>query len=516
MKRKRLETLDYGSPNRYAQEDRLHRATIRRNLLSIITLLCFFAISGFAAQSPAGPGIPAAAPRQATGGLPGVDTTALAKEAEGWLTDLVRINTTNPPGNEQAAAKYIAGVLQKEGIASELLDLAPGRSALIARLGSSAITDPSRALLLVAHMDVVGVDRSKWTVDPFAAVVKDGYLYGRGSLDDKSMLTANLAAFIAMKRSNARLNRDVIYLATADEEQGGDASIKILIAKYWNKFAAGFALNEGGEVFTKNGKVQYIAVQASEKVALNVAVIARGPSGHASRPTKENAILHLAAAVEKIGNYQAPVHFTTIVRRYFEQLAPLEDDDVGKWMRSLDTSDRGEHAQRVISEANPLWNSMMRDTIAPTMLSAGVRNNVIPSEARANLNIRLLPGNTINALLADLTKLVNDPQIRFEVEPDAGLAAPPSSLESELYNTISKVASQDFGGAPVLPFQSTGATDSAQLRLHNVQAYGLEPFPMSEADFARMHGDDERILLTSFDKGVAVLTHIVSDFVSAH
>ena len=443
------------------------------------------------------------------------ETSALAREAQGWLADLIRINTTNPPGNEQTAAKYISELLAKEGIPSELLDLGPGRSAVVARLRSAALADPSRALLLVAHMDVVGVDRSHWTVDPFSAVVKDGYLYGRGSLDDKSMLAVNLAAFIALKRSAARLNRDVIFLATADEEQGGDASIKTLISKYWDKFAAGYALNEGGQVVLKDGKVQYVAIQASEKVPVNVAVIARGPSGHASRPTKDNAIVHLAAAIEKIGNYSAPVHFTTIVRRYFEQLAPLEDPEIAKWMRSLDTSDRGEHAQRVISEANPLWASMMRDSIAPTMLSAGIRANVIPSEARANLNIRLLPGNTITLLLADLTKLVNDPQIRFEVEPDTGLAAPPSSLDNEFYALIAKAASEEFGGAPVLPFQSTGATDSAQLRLHNVQAYGLNPFPLTMEDASRAHGDDERLPLASFPKGVDLLTRIVAEFASA-
>ena len=440
------------------------------------------------------------------------DTTALAKEAQGWLADLIKINTTNPPGNEEAAAKYIAGILTKEGITSEFLDLAPGRSALVARLRSSAVPDPARALLLVAHMDVVGVDKSKWTVDPFGAVIKDGYMYGRGSIDDKGMLSANLAAFIALKRSNVHLNRDVIFLATADEEEGGEASIKILIAKYWEKFAAGFAINEGGRVVLQNGKVQYVAVQASEKVPVNVTVIARGPSGHASVPTKDNAVLHLATAVDKIGAYTAPVHFTTIVRRYFEQLTPLEDDELAKWIRSLDSPDRGEHAQRVISETNPLWNAMLRDTIAPTMLSAGVRANVIPSEARAILNIRLLPGDTIDVLVADLTKLVNDPQIRFEVQPDAGLAAPPSSLENDFYATITKAASQEFSGAPVLPFLSAGATDSAQLRLHSVQAYGLLPFPMADEDSRRMHADDERIPLASFDKGVDFLARIVADF----
>src|SRR5215469_12799452 len=303
------------------------------------------------------------------------DTSALAREATNWLADLIRINTTNPPGNEEAAAKYIAGILQKEGITAELLPMAPGRSALVARLNASAFADPSKALLLVAHMDVVGVERPKWTVDPFGAVPKDGYIYGRGAIDDKGMLAANLAVFVYLKRTNARMNRDVIFLATDDEEGFGEASMKTLIAKYWDKIAAKYSINEGGNVFVKNGKVQYVAVQATEKVAMNITVTAKGTSGHASIPLKDNPVTHLAAAVEKIGNYNAPVHLTTIVRRYFEGIAPLEDPEVAKWIRSIETPDRGEHATRVLADSNPMWNAMMRDTISPTMLNSGVRSN---------------------------------------------------------------------------------------------------------------------------------------------
>ncbi len=439
-------------------------------------------------------------------------TTALGQEALGWLADLIKINTANPPGNEEAAAKYLAGILQKEGITPEILPITPGRSAVVARLKSSAVADPSRALLLVAHMDVVGVDRSKWTVDPFAAVMKDGYLYGRGAVDDKGMLAANLAAFVRLKRSNARLNRDVIFLATCDEEAFGDASIKALIAKNWDKFAAGFAINEGGVVIAKDGKVQYTAVQASEKVTYNVDVVARGTSGHASIPLKDNPVAHLAAAIAKIANYSAPVHLTAVTRRYFEGLAPLQDDEVGKWIRSIDTPDRGEHAARVISDTNPTWNAMLRDTISPTMLSAGVRANVIPAEARATLNIRLLPGDTIDALLAELNKLVNDSQVKFEIQTNAGLAAPTSSLESDFYNAIVKASAREFNGAPVLPYQSTWGTDSSQLRLHNVQAYGLVPFPLSEDDLKRMHGNDERIPVAAFARGVDLMVKIVDEF----
>lgn len=491
--------------------DRMRGELNRRIVVWCVSALWLGALALPAAAQSTAPAKAPIAPA-AVAQVPQADTTALAREAQGWLIDLLRTNTTNPPGNEDAAARYIAGILTKEGLTPEVLTIAPGRSAVVARLRSTAMADPSRAFLLVGHLDVVGVDRPKWTVDPFGGVVKDGYVYGRGAIDDKGPLVANLAAFIALKRSGLHLNRDVIFLATADEEGGGDASIKMLISRYWDKFAAGFAINEGGLAPVKNGKLQYMAIQASEKVPENVKVVARGNSGHASLPTKGNAVVHLAAAVEKIGNYSAPAHFTTVVRRYFEQIAPLENDDIGKWIRSLDTADRGDHAQRVVSDASPLWNAMLRDTIAPTELSGGIRANVIPGEAWANLNIRLLPGDSIEALLGDLTKLVADPQIRFVPDPNPGLVAPPSSLETELYGTISKAAHEEFPGAAVLPFMSPGATDSAQLRLHNVQAYGLMPFPLSDEDFGRMHGDDERLPLASFAKGVDFITRIVEQF----
>jgi acetylornithine deacetylase/succinyl-diaminopimelate desuccinylase-like protein len=478
----------------------------------LLCALCLGILASWAAAQIPGMAPPTAAQTSAPLG----DTSALAREATGWLADLLKINTTNPPGNEEAAAKYVAAILQKEGITAELLPLTPGRSGLVARLKSSAFSDPSKALLLVAHMDVVGVERARWTVDPFGAVPKDGYIYGRGAIDDKGMLAANLAAFVALKRSNPRLNRDVIFLATASEEGPSDASIRILISKYWDKIAAKYAINEGGNVFVKSGKVQYVAVQASEKVALSVTVTAKGTSGHASIPLKDNAVTHLCAAVEKIGNYTAPVHFTTIVRRYFEGIAPLQDDEIAKWIRSLDTSDRGEHATRVISDTNPMWNAMIRDTISPTMLNAGLRPNVIPSLATATLNIRLLPGNTITALLGELNKVVNDPQVKLEVQPDGGLAAPDSSLESDFYAAIVKASAEEFGGAPVVPFQSTWATDSSQLRLHNVQAYGLVPFPLTDEDIKRMHGDDERIPAAAFAKGVDLMVRLVNEFAVSH
>ena len=349
----------------------------------------------------------------------------------------------------------------------------PGAELRLACCKPAPCRDPSKSLLLVAHLDVVGVDKSKWSVDPFAATVKDGYIYGRGAIDDKGMLVANLATMVQLKRSGVRLNRDVVFLADDDEEQGGSASIKFVIQKYWDKIGSAFAINEGGGVMLQNGKVQYVGIQASEKVSYNVAVIATGTSGHGSVPRPDNAVVHLAAAIQKIGTLETPVQLMTITRRYFEQLAQVEEDETGKWMRALLTPERFELAARRLSDMSPVWSSMLRDSIAPTELRAGVRANVVPSEAWANLNIRLLPGNSMDAVLAQMQKAVNDKQIRFEIQPDSGQSAPPSSLTNDLYQIMERSAARQFPGSAVVPVLSTWATDSAELRLRNVQSYGL-------------------------------------------
>lgn len=447
---------------------------------------------------------------------PGVtpDLLQLTAEAQTWLTDLIRMNTTNPPGNELEAAKYVQNVLQKENIPADVLEMKPGRGIVIARLQAGPLPDSSRALLLVAHLDVVGVDRSKWSVDPFAATQKDDYIYGRGAIDDKSMVAANLAAIVGLKRSGGRLTRDVIFLADDDEEQGGDASIRAVIDRYWDKIACGFALNEGGAVIALNGKVQYVAIQTSEKVAYNVTVTATGSAGHASIPQKDNPVVHLAAAVQKVGTLETPLHLLTMTRRYFEQLTPVEDEEIAKWIRALDSSDRADLAALRLAGMNPIWNAMLRDTIVPTEVNAGVRENVIPPQASANLNIRLLPGNSIQDVIEQMQKAVNDSAVKFGVQPDSGPNAPASSITSELYQTIERLAPQQFPGAVVVPYLSSWATDSAYLRLHNVQSYGLVPFPLSDADMMRMHGDDERIPIASFRTGVGFLYKAVHEFVT--
>jgi acetylornithine deacetylase/succinyl-diaminopimelate desuccinylase-like protein len=489
------------------------RMAARISYLTLACIVSFATVSSAQTRrqslSPAVPNQPQATPAAF---LQSSDLSKLEGDALVWLQGLIRINTTNPPGSELVAAKYVADILQHEGITAQIVETTPGRGFLVARLSATAVPDPSRALLLMGHLDVVGVDKTKWTVDPFGAVVKDGYLYGRGAIDDKAMAVANLAVFVSLKRSSARLNRDVIYLAEGDEEAGGINGMKVAVEKYWDRIAAGYVINEGGYNALKDGKLKYMAIQASEKVSVSVDVIATGVAGHASMPRKDNPVAHLAAAIAKIAAYETPVQLNSVTRGYFEGLAQVESEETAKWMRSLETSDRGDHAARYLSNENLLWNAMMRDTISPTMLQAGIRANVIPSEARGVINIGLLPGNMASALLAKLTQLVNDPQIRFEIQPGGGEAAPSSSLTTDLYDEITRATKQRFPGAVAIPFMSPGATDSYPLRMRSVQAYGLMPFPLTENDSLRMHADDERIPLESFRTGVDFLYTIVNNF----
>lgn len=446
---------------------------------------------------------------------PSVDLSKLDSDALGWLEGLIRIDTTNPPGNELAAAKYLAGILQKEGISAEVEQSAPNRGILIARLSAGPFPDPSTALLLLGHLDVAPVDKSKWTVDPFGGDVQNGDLYGAGAIDDKSMVIANLAVLVALKRANVSLNRDVIFLAEGDSERGGGAGMRFAVNNYWQKIAAGFAINEGGNVTLKNGKVQYVGVQAAEKVPAKVTVTAAGTPGSAAVPATDNALVSLAAALTKIAAYETPFHLLPVTESYFEQLSAVQDPNIGKWMAALDSSVRGDLAREKVAAADPVWNAMLRDTVVPTMLQAGSNSREVPGQAQATLNVSLLPGDSVDSLIRKLKQAVNDPNITFSSTVSAGEAAPSSALDSPLMRTIDQVTQEEFPNAPVIPEMSPEATDSAYLRLRSVQAYGLLPFPLSEGDAARAGGSDERIPLKAFNKGIEYLYRIVSEFVQS-
>lgn len=468
-------------------------------------LLVFLLIPGVArAQSQGAQAQPAASS--------GPDLRALESQSITWLQSLIRINTSNPPGNDIAAARYLQGVLKNEGIQADVFESSPGRGFVVARLSATALPNPSRALLLVSHLDTPPTDASKWKVDPFGGSVDGSYLYGRGAIDDKSMAVANMAALIELKRSNARLDRDVIFLGVGDGGAADGSGMKFAVEKNWDKIAAGFAINTGGRVAVKDGKVQYVGIQVDEKVSRNLDVIASGTPGRSWLPDENNAVAHLAAAMEKIAAYRTPVQFTFLTNDYFDGLARIEDSETSKWMRVLGDPERQAHAVQKISEESPVWGAMMHDTIAPTVIQAGTQPNSIPAEARGIVNLRLVPGSLIEPLVAKLQQAVDDQQVQLQIEQDGAPTAPASSIESELYTAIAQAAKQQFPGAAVLPYMSVESTDSPFLRERSVQTYGLLPFPLTDQEVLSADGANERIDLDRFRQGVDFLYAVVSNF----
>ena len=432
---------------------------------------------------------------------------AVRDETVRHLRRLIQLNTVNPPGNEITVARYLDSTLRSAGIETHLFEPAPGRAAFVARLKGNGTKQP---VLLMAHMDVVGVERDQWTVDPFGAVEKDGYVYGRGAIDDKGMLAANLVTMLLLKRNvidaGGSLQRDVVLVANSDEEAGGDWGMGWLIANKPDLIRAEFALNEGGRTRVVNGRPLYVAVQNTEKVAHNVRVIAKGPGGHASVPLSGNAISRLARAMAKIAAYEDPVRINPTTRVFFSELSTVWPNAAER-RAMADVASRDERriarGARVLS-AIPIYNAVLRNGISPTLIDGGIRTNVIPTEATANLNVRTLPGQSIDSVVTRLRRVVADKQVSFEVDRDT-IDAPASSFRSPMFTAIADAVRTVDSTVAVVPYMSTGATDSARLRAWGVQTYGVLPFPLAQEDEERMHGNDERVPVASLLFGTKVI-----------
>src|SRR5689334_9215063 len=301
-------------------------------------------------------------------------------EAVKRLQEMIRIDTSNPPGNETKLAQYLKALLDKEGIASEIIEKEAGRGNLIARIKGNGSKKP---ILLMGHEDTVGVESDKWSVPPFEGIIKDGYVYGRGSYDDKGGITSMLQVFLMLHRQKTPLDRDIIFLAEAGEEAGGGLGIEYLIENHWPKIEAEFSLNEGAPIMQDGGKVRYVGVATAEKLVRRIKLTARGISGHGSMPRLDNPIVHLAAAIQKIGTYQPPMRLNEITKTFFERLAKVSPPDEAFLYSHITDPEVGNLAQEKIRHDNTLYNSMLRTSIAPTMIKGGFRENVIPGDAEA-------------------------------------------------------------------------------------------------------------------------------------
>lgn len=426
----------------------------------------------------------------------GWDRAAAQRSTETHLRNLIRLDTQNPPGNERRTALYFDSVFRGiPGVETHVLDAAPGRANFIARL--RAARPSKKAVLIMGHMDVVGADTSKWDTPPFEPTLRDGYLYGRGAIDDKGMLAAAATAMRELARNRNRLTRDVIFLGTAAEEGGDPVGIDRVIVQHRDLIGdAEFALNEGGRIRVEDGGIRTVNIQTTEKVPYNIVATARGPSGHGSVPLPNNALAALARAVERVHMWRAAARLNETTRLYFARLAEIErDPELKRAMQRISTATDSlavREAAEVLAR-DPLHNAVLRTGASLTLLDGGIRSNVIPSEGTATFNVRVLPGENVQDVVQAMNRVGGEPQVTFALEGDPRDAPPPSPVGSDLFRSMEGAAKIMAPNAVVVPFMSTGATDGAALRAIGIPTYGILPMPLPLEDELRMHGDNERV-----------------------
>jgi acetylornithine deacetylase/succinyl-diaminopimelate desuccinylase-like protein len=424
------------------------------------------------------------------------DWPAVESELLRHFTTLVQLDTTNPPGNETKAVDYLKKVLEAEGIPTRTFALDPARANLVARLKGAGAKRP---LLLMAHTDTVIVDPNKWIHPPFSAHREAGYIYGRGAIDDKDNLAVTLMLMLLLQRLHVPLARDVIFLAEAGEEASTRFGIEFMVERHWNEIEAEVCLAEGGSVRRRGGRAQYSGIQTAEKIPYALKLTARGPAGHGSVPLESNALAHLSQAVAKVAAWQPPMRLNDTTRYYFERLAALSSPAERVRYNDLFDTTKTEAAQAYLRAREPAHNSMLRTSISPNLIRGGYQINVIPSEGEATLDVRALPGEDMDAFVALLRKVIDDPAVEISPAPrDTRPKAPPSRLDHEAFRIL-EAAAQTVYGVPTLSTMSTGATDMAYLRARGVQSYGIGPM-IDEEDAPKgfgAHSDQERILETA-------------------
>ncbi len=431
------------------------------------------------------------------------DFQAARDEAARILSEFIRINTVNPPGNEARGAEYLKSVLAREGIPAEIYESAPGRGNLVARLKGSGKKKP---VLILGHVDTVGVEREKWTVDPFGGLVRGGFVYGRGATDDKKDGAAGVEALLLLHRLKVPLDRDVIFLAEAGEESSTQFGIDFMVEQHWDKIAAEFALAEGGHMVKPGADVTQVVVTAAEKLSRNMKVAARGVSAHGSVPREDNPLLRLSAALTKLAAWRQPMRLNEVTREYFSRLASVSRPEEAYLYTHL--AEPG--VQEKIRAKNPELDALLRVTITPTIVQGGFRDNTIPATAEATLMVRPLPDEDVPALIRRMQEVVDDPAVQVVPAWGRRPAAPPSGLQTEMFLALERVQKRLFPKAITLPAMTTGTTDAAQLRAKGVQAYGIGTFGASGA-----HGNDERISVEGLGKLVEFLYNAVVEVAGA-
>jgi acetylornithine deacetylase/succinyl-diaminopimelate desuccinylase-like protein len=449
----------------------------------------------------------AAAPARAQSARP-VDWDALRDEAARVLADYIRVNTTNPPGNEKAGAEFLAAILRREGIEAQILDeeaLGPGRANLYARLRGDG---SKKAIALVHHMDVVPANAASWSVDPLAGIVRDGYVWGRGAIDMKGDGVAHLMAMIALKRSGARLTRDIVYIANADEELGSTGAVAFVDRHPDLLRDVEFLITEGGDIPVENGRLQLYGVGVAEKRTLWQRLRVAGTPSHASRPTRENPVPRMVAALARIAAYETPLEVTPGVEKYFRDIARNYEGERRAWLANVRAALTNPRAREWIL-SDVYWNAILRNTISLTVLTGSNKTNVIPAEAVAEIDIRLLPSANPDSVLATLKAIAADSAITWTT-----IMAPKTPLENpvdtDLFRAIERAARERDPGALVTTPMFTAASDRPTYRKLGIVTYGIDPFKVENAEHQKMmHGNDERISIENLGWGTRFIYDIL-------
>jgi acetylornithine deacetylase/succinyl-diaminopimelate desuccinylase-like protein len=478
----------------------------------------------------------AAVPLARTGAQQATDPTAAL------LQEVIRANSSNPPGVTQGVADVLGPKFKALGFEVTVIPTPDsGKVHFFARLRGDGSKKP---VLLAAHADVVGVEREKWTLDPFAGVIKDGNVYGRGAIDFKGGMAVFARAAMMLAENKVPLARDVIFLAEADEE-GQPLNTSWLAANgHWDLMDAEFALNEGGWIMKRDdGSVRYVSISTLDKSSQTITLTARGTSTHSSMPLPDNAIFRLGRALAKVGEYRTPVELTASTRQFYETLGRTTNDAALKQaFFDLVSNDpaKVKAADLKISE-NPLLHSIMRNTIAAVLVNGGFRSNVIPGSAEATLNIRTIPGTDVPALVKELERVINDPMVEVRVGGAGGArggrggataggarggavgagrggaagarggatggrgASAESPTSGELYDALVREAKAAYPGAEVTPYLFQAGTDAGAWRSRGIPVYGIYPYAISDDELSRMHGNDEHVSIESLRKGTEMI-----------
>ena len=447
---------------------------------------------------------------------PQPDWPRLEEETMRHYQTVLRLDTRNPPGNEVVVAEYVKGVLDKEGIPATIVGSDPKRPNLIARLKGNG---KKRPILVMGHSDTVTTDEAKWTHPPLSATREGGYVYGRGTIDDKDNLTGGLMTMLLLKRLSVPLDRDVIFVSESGEEGSSGVGIGYLVKEHFPEIDAEYCLAEGGGVTRIGGQVKYATVQTLEKQPRGIELIAHGISGHGSIPLKSNAIVHLAGAVAKIGDWRPDVRFNETTGTYFRKLAAISPPDVAKYYRDVLSTDP--KVQRAaddwLLENEPRHSSMLRTSVSPNIFTGGYRSNVIPSEAKATLDVRALPDENAAKFLEQVKRVINDPAVEVRYTgANERPAGPDARLDSEAYKALEAAGTRIYN-APTLPMMSTGATDMSQLRAKGMQCFGIGPavdFEDAPKGFGA-HSDQERLLESEIHRFVRFNWDVISNLARA-